>query len=132
MTGIAVDASVLVLAAMGDEPALDLLRSGEELHAPELMPVEVLNALRRIERTGELDAADVGRAVESLSRIAIRLHGHSGLLAGVWKARHDLSAYDACYLALAARDELRLASADRGLVHSARELLGADRVVDLS
>lgn len=132
MTGTVVDASVVVLAAMGDGAALELLATCEQLHAPELMPVEVLNALRRIEHTGELDAADVGRAAESLGRMAIRLHGHAGLLAGAWSARHNLSAYDGCYLALAARDDLRLATADRGLVRAARELLGSGRVTDLS
>ena len=45
---------------------------------------------------------------------------------------HALRLHDACYLALAARDDLRLATADGQLARAARDLLGDGRVTDLS
>ena len=125
---LVIDASVLVLAAEGHAAALDLLSAPGDLHAPDLLLLEVANALRGLERAGVLDAADVERAVSSLGHLAVRRHSHDALMAGIWALRHNLSAYDASYLALAELKGLRLATADVALAQVARKRIGSDQV----
>ena len=125
---LAVDASVFVLAAEGDGGAVELMTSGAELHAPDLVLLEVVNALRSLERAGALDAADVERAVAGLGQLAIRTHAHGPLLDGIWALRHNLSAYDASYLALAELEDLTLVTADSALAQVALARLGPERV----
>lgn len=71
-----------------------------DLHAPELLDVEVVSALRRIVSSGE---ATVDRAAEAIDdlELPIARHPHGPLLPRVWQLREILTAYDATYLALA-------------------------------
>jgi predicted nucleic acid-binding protein len=106
------DASVIA-ALYVDDPAsaesdalLERLGGqGAELHAPDLLLLEVANVLWKRVRRGELVAADAMTAIVDLSVAAIRLHP-AGLLVrsalGLALA-HGLTAYDAAYVALAAR-----------------------------
>lgn len=72
------------------------------------------------------------RATEAASDLAnTRLvrYPHAPLRERVWDLRHNLTAYDATYLALAeALDHSVLLTGDRGLASRARTSLGDDRV----
>lgn len=119
---IVVDASAVVdllLQSPGsDRLAERMLASGESLHAPQLLDVEVAQVLRRHEAAGRLGAARGRLALDLLQAMPITRHGHTHLLRRVWAIRKNLTAYDAVYVALAealggtlvTRDE-RLASA---------------------
>jgi len=71
------------------------------LHIPHLADVEVAQALRRYAKAGELDASAAALALEDLSALDLQRHAHEPFLDRIWELRHNLSAYDAVYLALA-------------------------------
>jgi predicted nucleic acid-binding protein len=74
---------------------------GEKLHAPHLIDLEIIHALRRLSRDGTIVPPRADQAVSFLQALPITRHGHTDLLRRVWRHRHSLSAYDAAYVALA-------------------------------
>jgi predicted nucleic acid-binding protein len=83
------------------EPIEALLWSDDTvLAAPELMRIEALQALRRLDEAGAIPRSR-GSISELLLALPIRAYRHGSLLAGIWSLRANLSAYDAAYVALA-------------------------------
>ena len=104
-------------------------REHELLHAPELIEPETLNALRGLARGGAITDRRAEEAVGDLASVRLARYPHAPLRDRVWALRHNLSAYDATYLALAeAVDDPLLLTGDAGLAAQARDSLGADRV----
>jgi predicted nucleic acid-binding protein len=111
---IVVDASVLA-PALGDdgadgEAARTRLR-GEDLTAPEIIDLEVSSVWRRTladERRAALALAD-------LTDLPLRRAPHVPLLPRCWQLRHDLTPYDAVYVALAEALDVALVTADAHL-----------------
>jgi predicted nucleic acid-binding protein len=71
------------------------------LTAPDSINPEVLQAIRGLERSGEVHK---GRAEEMLANfltMPIARVPTVSLMAGAWALRGNLTAYDACYVALA-------------------------------
>ncbi|MGH9064096.1 MAG: type II toxin-antitoxin system VapC family toxin [Acidimicrobiales bacterium] len=95
-----VDASAAVLALRADGEARRRLRQ-VRLQAPCLIDAEVTQALRRAEQRGELAPDAAVLALRTWRRLGIRRHRMPGLLPRVWALRHNLSSYDATYVALA-------------------------------
>lgn len=102
---IVVDASVvidmLLLAPFAPSVTDRLLADGETLHAPHLLDLEVLQILRRNARAGRLDRHRGQQAVDDLRVFPVLRHSATTLLPRIWELRHNLSAYDAAYVALA-------------------------------
>jgi predicted nucleic acid-binding protein len=102
---LVVDASALVdlLADVGRGPAVaDRLRDGD-LHAPAHLDAEVLSALGRLHRAGQLSARQVATRVSRLAGAPIARHPLPPLLYGAWQRRHRLRLADALYAELAQR-----------------------------
>jgi predicted nucleic acid-binding protein len=72
-----------------------------ELHAPQLLDIEVLSALRRLVASGEASPDRAQGAVTDLLELPIARYPHEILVPRVWELRDNFSAYDAAYLALA-------------------------------
>ncbi len=132
---IVLDASTLTDFLLGRPQALEALgralhgRDQEPLHAPELVEPEVLNALRKLAIRGAVTAQRASEAVADLASTRLIRYPHGPLRARVWELRHDLSAYDATYLALAeAFEDPLLLTGDGGLADRACHSLGEDRV----
>jgi predicted nucleic acid-binding protein len=83
------------------ELARRILDPEESLHAPHLVDLEVAQVLRRYWLTGELTARRAEEALADLRDLQLERHPHEPLLARVWELRHNLTAYDAVYVALA-------------------------------
>jgi predicted nucleic acid-binding protein len=67
--------------------------------------------------------------VSDLASLRLVRYPHAPLRPRVWDLRHELTAYDATYLALAeALYDSILLTADRGLAAAARRSLGPARV----
>lgn len=102
---IVLDASTVVELVSGTTSyptiAARLSVPGETLHAPHLLSVEVVQALRRFARTGALSPDRAALALEHLWELRITRHSHEPLLGRVWELRENLTAYDAVYVALA-------------------------------
>ncbi len=116
---IVVDASVVVEVLLGTaagRAAADrLFARGESLHAPELVDVEVAQAIRRYAAIGELKASRAREAIRDLEDLPITRYPHAGLLPRIWELRHNLTTYDAAYLALAEALRATLLTRDGGL-----------------
>ncbi|MGH2879341.1 MAG: type II toxin-antitoxin system VapC family toxin [Solirubrobacteraceae bacterium] len=127
---LVIDASALVEALLGTELGLAVrarLR-GEDLHAPAHLDAEVLSALGRLHRAGEIDQGAVTTALEQLELAPIQRHPLTGLLKGAWERRESLRLVDALYVELAATlDASALLSTDARLARAEGrvELLGA-------
>jgi predicted nucleic acid-binding protein len=111
---IVVDASVLAPALGGDgedgDAARERLRD-EELAAPEIIDLEVTNVWRHT-LTDERRAA---LALADLVELPLRRAPHLPLLARCWELRHNVTPYDAAYVALAEALDVTLVTADRRL-----------------
>lgn len=114
---IVVDASaileILKQTPTGIEIAPSLAKA--ELHAPHLIDLEIVNALRRWEMLREMSHSDVQQALEAFLETRIVRHNHTHLLQQIWSLRNNLTAYDAAYLALARTLDAELLTMDAGL-----------------
>jgi predicted nucleic acid-binding protein len=86
-----------------------------ELIAPDVLNPEVLHTLRGLERGGKLTSARASEAVERLVQETIVRVPTAGLLHEAWSIRANVSAYDACYVALARLFDCPLLTTDRPL-----------------
>lgn len=130
-----VDASVLTDFLLGRPQALEALQrelaghEHEPLHVPELVEPETLNALRRLALAGAVSDQRATEAASDLASTRLMRYPHAPLRERVWGLRHNLTAYDATYVALAeAIGDSVLLTGDRGLASRARMSLGDDRV----
>lgn len=78
-----------------------MFASGETLHAPYVIDLEVAQALRRYVRSGAISSDRGAEALADLTEFPLTRHEHTVLLKRVWHMRDTLTAYDAAYLALA-------------------------------
>lgn len=123
-----IDASITLAWCFADEAsdaadrALGRLER-EEAIAPSIWPLEVANGLRTAERRGRLDLADLSRARDLLLSLPVQVDAVDLRLAlnEVTEVARtlELTAYDAAYLALAARRGLALATVDDRLREAA-------------
>jgi len=118
---IVVDASVLAVALIDDgqhgTAARQRLR-GEILAAPELIDLEVLSVLRRSVAAGSTPAQRAADALADLIDLPLRLTSHRPLLERCWELRHNLTTYDAGYVALAETLAVSLVTADSRLAQA--------------
>jgi predicted nucleic acid-binding protein len=102
---IVLDASALVElilgTAAGHQVAARIEDPAEGLHIPHLADIEVLQALRRYVREGDLKTSEADAALEDLRSLDLQRHAHEPLLDRVWELRKNMTAYDAVYVALA-------------------------------
>lgn len=102
---IVVDSSAVIEVLLRTESALAVERrifaSGETLHAPHLLDLEVAQVLRRYCMAGEMDPERGREAVDDLADFPIRRYPHDLFLTRIWELRDNLTSYDAIYVALA-------------------------------
>lgn len=122
------DGSVTIAWFMPDEAENSLLRrtATEGAWAPMIWPIEVGNALSHAVKRRRIDLAARDRALDRLGALPIRIDRST--LVHAWRTtleladRFELTLYDACYLELAQRRELPLATLDKDLRKAARAL----------
>jgi predicted nucleic acid-binding protein len=116
---IVVDASALLefllQTELGARVEARLFRDEDELHAPHLVDVEIVQGLRRLVRTGELSSGRAHEAIADLIDLDLHRHAHLDLLDRAWKLRDNITAYDAMYVTLAEAIEAPIVTCDSPL-----------------
>lgn len=127
---IVADSSAVVEVLLNTPSGLEIRRRfelEEAIHVPHLLDLEVLQVLRRYARTSILDDQRVAEALQDFEDLPLRRHSHRVLLPRIWELRHNLTAYDAAYLALAEILDAPLITRDRAFAsikgHRARVLV---------
>jgi len=120
---IVLDASAVVAVLLGPGQEAKRLRerietSGESLHVPHVMDLEVLNTLRRYVLLGILSLKRGSEALEDLENIAFFRYPHTPLAERIWALRENLTACDAAYVALAEALDAPLVTTDARLARA--------------
>lgn len=94
------------------------------VHVPALFDLEVLHALRGLEAGAALSPWALEATLADLEDLRAVRYDHEQLRPRIWALRHNLSAYDAAYVALAELLDASLLTTDaplsRSSGHSAR------------
>ena len=118
---IVVDAAAVVdaLTAVGGSDGLRAALASEELHAPALLDFEVVSALRGLTLSGKISATRAEDVLTDFEDLPIhRWPAGDALRRRAFSLRHNLSAYDAAYIALAEALECPLLTRDARLARS--------------
>ncbi|MCH6583194.1 MAG: type II toxin-antitoxin system VapC family toxin [Gammaproteobacteria bacterium] len=102
---IVVDASavleVLLRTRVGPQIEKRIFAPTQTLHAPHLLDLEVAQVLRRYTASGDIEADRGLEALADLVDLPVTRYPHDPFLSRIWELRHNLTAYDAVYVALA-------------------------------
>ena len=128
MTRILVtDASVVVdlLANFQAAPLVELLfDSNVLLAAPELLDIEVLHTLRRLDFDGKISRRRSASILDDFQSLRIRRYRHDFLREEIWRLRKNLTAYDATYVSLARSLDAELVTRDQRIARVPRLGIG--------
>ncbi|GGO68652.1 type II toxin-antitoxin system VapC family toxin [Nonomuraea cavernae] len=119
---IVIDSSAMTEALAGreaDDELLDALQAS--VHAPHLLDVEVLSTLRGLTLGGKLPAHAAEQARADYLALKIARYEIKGIAERIWELRHNYTAYDASYIALAEALECPLYTCDGKLTGSAHD-----------
>jgi predicted nucleic acid-binding protein len=126
---IVLDASAVVELLTNGESAealrRDLSKSAGSCLVPHLLDVEVISALRRLAAGQRIDSHRSEEFLAGLAALPAHRCSHIPLLGRIWELRHNFTAYDAAYIALAEATDSVLYTCDEKLAkgHRARVAL---------
>ncbi len=119
---IVLDASAVVELLLNTElgglVAAKVSELGGTLHAPHLLDVEVLSAIRRLCVSGDLKTRDGAMALTDLRELPATRYPHEDLLERAWALRTSVTAQDAMYVALAEGLDATLVTCDGPLARA--------------
>ena len=126
-------ADLLLARPIADEVADHIAAHDGDLHAPHLLDIEVVSAIRRLVTSRKASATRALEAITALLDLPLVRYPHEILVPRIWELRDNFSSYDAAYLALAESltdegvplltTDVRLARATRA--HTGVEVLAA-------
>ena len=112
MRGLVIDASVARSEAI-------LVEDAAALYAPDVIDLEVANMLRKAVIRGAMDAGAANEEIAAWAVNDVQRFPHAPRLPAVWAMRHNITPYDAAYVALAIDLGVPLVTADRRLAAAA-------------
>jgi predicted nucleic acid-binding protein len=129
---LVVDTSAVLEALVAVDPAPGLterLADDGDLHGPHLIDTELLAALRRMTISDQISNERAEDTRSDFAELALVRYRHEPLSDRVWELRHNVTAYDATFIALAETLSAPLITCDARLAsapgHSAQiELFG--------
>jgi predicted nucleic acid-binding protein len=108
-----------VLAALAertpDARLVGRLSDDGDLHAPHLIDIEILQALRGLVRDGNLTADRAQDVRADVADLAITRYAHEPFVDRIWALRDNLTAYDAAFVALSEALDVPLITCDARL-----------------
>jgi predicted nucleic acid-binding protein len=117
---IVIDASALVDVIMGwrAEAIKERLRDATIVHVPVTIDAEVLHALRKHALAGVVSIQHSNAALEMLRGTTLSRHPVQPFGPRMWSLRHNVTTYDAAYVALAESLDVPLLTRDARLSRS--------------
>jgi predicted nucleic acid-binding protein len=119
---IVVDASAILEVLLNTRAAARvadrLFAVGETLHAPHVLDLEVAQILRRYAAAGAVTATRGAEALADFADLPLDRYPHHLFLDRIWALRHNLTAYDAAYIALAEALAVPLVTRDAALARA--------------
>jgi predicted nucleic acid-binding protein len=116
---IVLDASaiieILLSAPKASSISQRLSAAGETFHAPHLLDLEVLQVLRRYVANAEIHSDRASQALADYLDFPLIRYSHEVFALRIWELRHNLTAYDGAYVALAEALSAPLITCDRKL-----------------
>lgn len=113
---VVADASALLQAWLDpDADALRLRLGTGTLHAPDILPFEIANVLRRQRNNGILPASRADEAFEGLRANPVQYWPSRVVADRVWELGANATSYDASYIALAEMLDVPLLTHDAKL-----------------
>jgi len=116
---IVLDASAtidwLLQTSAGERIEARIYSRNESLHSPHLLDLEVIQVLRRLIGEGVISSPRADQAIEDLQDTPMTRYPHFVFIPRIWQLRHNVSAYDAAYVALAEELEATLLTRDSRL-----------------
>lgn len=106
----------LIPSSLGPR-VIEVLR-GEDILSPGLVDTEVLSALARLERAGEISREEADAAVVAWERFPCQRVPTTALIAEIWRLRSAVRVADGHYLALAAAVRGTVVTADARLARA--------------
>ena len=103
---LVIDASALVDALIDTDRKgiwAEAMLDDPRLAAPEFALAETANLLRRGELHGRLTRDEAAAALRHVLRLPIERHPFTPYAERIWQLRHNLTVYDAWYVAIAER-----------------------------
>lgn len=127
---IVLDASAavdwLLQTPAGQQIEKRIYSRNESLHAPHLLDVEVAQVLRRLVREAAVSSQRAEDAIQDLADLRVTRYPHFVFLSRIWQLRHNLSAYDAAYVALAENLGATLVTRDARLASASGRTVGVE------
>lgn len=117
---LVIDASVMITANRVG-PAAERARAeiaDNALVAPHSLGVEIVQGFRRLVLSGECSEAIAQRAIWNVNRLHIDRLPFEPFASRVWELRHNVSAHDAWYVAIAERLGVPLLTLDTRLARA--------------
>jgi len=115
---IVIDNAALTELLAGSSPNPQLVARmavADSVHATDLLDVEFLSSLRGLLRGGKISQHRARQARMLFAEMSVVRYPISVITDRVWVLRHTLSAYDACYVALAEALDCPLVTTDHRL-----------------
>ena len=120
---VVLDASVVISALVDSTPegrwAASLMET-ESLACPHIVMPEVANVLRRLEVAGIISASNATEGLNTLTRLNVELYPFIPFARQIWSLRHNMTCYDAFYVAVAEFLDCPLATFDGRLARAAQ------------
>jgi predicted nucleic acid-binding protein len=116
---IVLDASVVVElltnGPLADDIRAEFAGSDQPFIVPHLIDVEVVSAIRRLAAGQRIALPQYQHFLAALAALPAERYSHLALIGRMWELRHNFTAYDAAYIALAEATKSVLYTCDRKL-----------------
>ena len=120
---LVLDASAALEAFLGTGPNAPYIRfriqaPDESVHAPHLLDVEMLHALRGMVLRGDVSRTRSEEVRADFADLRWSRYSHAAFLDRIWELKENLTAYDAAYVALAEALNAPLVTTDARLARA--------------